>query len=739
MRSYASHRRRGPFTAGASTSVVLGGLLGLTTVVAPADADRPGDDLWIDDVHVIDVRAGTASGPRDVEVRDGEIVGIHPPHARAPESGVPEVDGRGRYLVPGLVDAHVHLQSAGDEWLPFMITHGVTSIRDMGGDLLVVDRVRARPHDDDWVAPRIVAAGPVLESRRWLTIVRCRLGAPLPWRVPVASAIEAREVIDFLVPLGMDLVKTREMASPEVFHAVADAAQAHGLTYAGHEPAVVSLAEAAGTGMRSFEHIPWMSLTRDEMPDEATQAATEDALLRSGATLVPTRVALQLRLLSPEERRSALSTLDDPKLERISPRLRQKWEEDLDMFDSESGGLDWTAMIERSEALLTRFADAGVPIAVGTDYPVTFVFPGSSVHDEMALLVEKAGLTPAEALRAATLEGARLLGLDDSLGTVEVGMVADLALLDANPIDDVTAVRRIVGVVVDGAWYDPAALSRLEATTIEATTRSAEWPAYRDPPPDRPDDARLAFARGDYAAAARLLDGSDDPLAARIRYRARMNFLLETLACAEQGQEVPPVPDPATVAGWLDERLSLPHTSPDETLDAARLGLQVPRTPEWASVRRRALGAAEELDLAALAGGREEAIREVRIAIRSELHGDETGALALHLESRPEGWRDDPEQLNSVAWWCFENQVALREADDLAARGVELATSDQQRANTLDTRAEIANALGDPARALALMREAVAMAPHPYLEGQVERFEARVRLLRLNDGGPGSR
>jgi len=729
MRRCADHLHRGSCTVTRSTprGLVIAGLLALTAGVEHTNAEAPDHDLWIDDVHVIDVRTGIASGPRDVEVRDGEIVGIHPFDTRAPESGVPEVDGKGRYLIPGLVDAHVHLQSAGDEWLPFMITHGVTTVRDMGGDLRLVNRVRERSHDDDWVAPRILAAGPVLENRRWLTTVRCRLGLPLPWRVPVESAVEAREVIDFLVPIGLDLVKTREMASPEVFRAVADAAGRHELVYAGHEPAVVSLAEAATTGMRSIEHIPWMSLTRDAMPDEATRARTETALLESGATLVPTMIALQLRLQSAEERRTALTELDDPRLARISPRLRQKWEEDLDMYDAESSGLDWTAMIERSQTLLTRFADAGVPVAVGTDYPVTFVFPGSSVHDEMGLLVARAGLTPAEALRAATLGGCRVLGIDDVVGTIEVGKRADLVLLDANPLDDVEAIRDILGVVVDGAWYDPRKLARIETATVEAASRASEWPAYTEAPTDGSDDARHAFARGDYAAAAELLGGSTDPLGARIRYRARMNLLLESLACEEAGRDVASVADVATTTSWFDDRLSRPDTTPEETLDAARLALQVPRTPDWTPLRRRALGAAEALDLDALAAGREEAIRSVRIAVLAELHGDEEGALALHLETRPDGWRDDPAQLNSVAWWCFENQVALHRADELAARGIELATSDGQRANTLDTRAEIANALGDPGRALALMREALSLQAHPYFEGQVERFEALVR------------
>jgi imidazolonepropionase-like amidohydrolase len=149
----------------------------------------------------------------------------------------------------------------------------------------------------------------------------------------------------------------------------------------------------------------------------------------------------------------------DPRLRHVSPTLRQDWRAGL-ALEGASQPDDWSAVEQEARQLVRRFGDLGVTLLAGTDLGVITLVPGFALHDELELLVE-AGLTPREALAAATINPARVMGLSGTMGAIAPGQVADLLLLDANPLEDIRATRTIRGVMANGRWYDRAALDRL--------------------------------------------------------------------------------------------------------------------------------------------------------------------------------------------------------------------------------------------------------------------------------------
>jgi imidazolonepropionase-like amidohydrolase len=430
----------------------------------PDPAGHPESSLLLRDITLID---GTGAPPREhasVLVRSGVIEEI----GDALEArGAHVVEGRGRFLIPGLWDAHVHLTYGDETILGVLVANGVTSVRDLGGDLDVLNSWRARIEKGELVGPRIFRAGPTVDGPK----------PGLPNRLEITNAEEARAAVVRLQELGVDFIKIHNAVPRDAFFALADEARRQGIPFTGHVPMKVEPAEAAEAGQRSIEHIAtlvegtYMARFSNEtaaveaMPkwlqDEVPALARTFA--RQGTWFVPTIVAYDMRT-----HRGRLADRPDPRVRYVPPPMRKFW--DLTPATERDRNPEVVArrqqFVELGREMTRQMHAAGVPIAVGTDLAARDVLPGFAVHDEIGHLVAS-GLTPKEALRAGTAEAARLLNATGTLGTIAPGKAADLVLLDGDPLTDVKNVGRISAVVLRGKLLERADLDRL----LEAATR----------------------------------------------------------------------------------------------------------------------------------------------------------------------------------------------------------------------------------------------------------------------------
>lgn len=472
---------------------ILVGALILSVLVAWPGAAQ--EIVAITPITVVDVTDGSLRPNRTVLVENSRIAAVGLVDQVAVPDSAKVVNGKDGYLIPGLWDMHVHGSRDGRavRFWPLFLAHGVTGIRDAGSYAESLLAWRARSERPGAVAPRIELASPFLTGDN---------PPPLPgmggaFEARVADAASAVAVVDSLAEQGLDVVKVYDGLPRKAYFAVAERTRELGMSFIGHVPLSVSLAEASDAGQKSFEHVTdvwtscvdggraawaefaWASarhgpasdsaLTARERligalafsePDPAECGPVLERMKANGTWLTPT-LALLLGELQPRR------FDDDPRMRWVPSSLQELWNARPRMPEEQEAEIG-QRMLTNAQRTVAIAHDAGVPILAGTDASdMPYVFAGSSLHDELALLVE-AGLTPLQALQTATLNPARFLNRIDDLGTVEEGKLADLVLLEANPLDDISNTRRIRAVVADGRLYRWVELDRLLAE-VEAS------------------------------------------------------------------------------------------------------------------------------------------------------------------------------------------------------------------------------------------------------------------------------
>jgi imidazolonepropionase-like amidohydrolase len=426
----------------------------------PAASPPPVRPLVFLDVTVIDVRRGRRRPGRTVLVAGGRIAAVGDRGAVSIPAGAVRVDGRGKFLIPGLVDLHVHLfnnvsHRPPSTWaFPMFIAAGVTSVREMAAlpeQLAQVARWRDDVERGALVAPRVLAAG-----------------------VPVngASTDQVRRQVRAAAARGADFIKVFSDVRPTEWRAILDEARRLSIPVDGHVPAAVPLATAAAAGQRTAEHLmqAYEACSSIERPalesrralsgaaavqrrdaeerrvleqfDPAACARAAAAVAATGQAHVPTLVLGHHEATGPGARYTA-----DPRWARLRSDEQARWKRILDQSPPSSAGLAalrWTV----SCRIVRHLHRAGVPVLAGTDAPMPLVYPGDSLREELELLVS-CGLPPADALRAATSAAADALALSNT-GAIAVGHRADLVLLDADPLLDIHNLRLIRAVVLAG-------------------------------------------------------------------------------------------------------------------------------------------------------------------------------------------------------------------------------------------------------------------------------------------------
>jgi imidazolonepropionase-like amidohydrolase len=442
-------------------------LLGIAGCAGPGPPVAATASLAITDVAIVDVERGSVVPRQTIVIEGNRIVGVSASaDARIPE-GARIVDGAGKYAVPGLWDMHTHLTTFDRPVLGLLLASGVTGVRDMGAErfaeaLALRDSIAA----GHLTGPRMRVASPVVENPRWLAFAkRIAEQAGTPWtlyeRFGPASAEEAERWVDSVAALGADHIKVRNWPAPEIGRALVERARLRGLDVAGHanEP-------FPREGIATLEHGMW--------PPWTGTAAARDSLwrrwTRSGTAFVPTLVTWPSRLSPPDVLLARLDQESLPGIRYVAAGARMRWRDQLLGLAQESPR-DWAAIHAANVRDAAEMRSAGVTLLAGTDLGAPLVVPGLSLHDELAALVNDAGLSPIEALRAATLGPARAMGLTDSLGTIEIGKLADLVLLDADPTAAIGAARRVSAVVLNGRLFDAYAIRGLLAAAEAAALR----------------------------------------------------------------------------------------------------------------------------------------------------------------------------------------------------------------------------------------------------------------------------
>ena len=473
----------------------------LLTACAPAmQSGSAGEaDLAITNVAVVDVERGRLLSNQTVLIQGGRITAVLPSARVRLPTTARVIDGRRKYLIPGLWDMHVHLYGSGNPTgieLPLFVAHGVTGVRVMGADRPSVNPAVTRGLDQHRALQVQIANGTltgprVLALASWAVNGTTGITDSMPGFYRARTRDEGRELARYFKERGFDFIKIYGNVSREGYLGLAEEARALGLQFAGHEPASLSAVELSNAGQKSLEHSRIFLLNcfpgadsmqkgllresatvrRRRMVDEYDPricAGVFQAFARNETYITPTHGTRKMDAFADDS-----AYRRDPRMKYIPMRQQMGWLTDANGMvasDSSAAGRKSYLDFYTGGLTLTREAyRAGVPVMVGTDAGDSFIFAGSSVHDELEELV-KAGLSPAEALRAATLSGARYLERTAEFGTVQAGRSADLVLLDGNPLDDIRNTRRIHAVVLAGRHLDRARLDSMLAS-VETAAR----------------------------------------------------------------------------------------------------------------------------------------------------------------------------------------------------------------------------------------------------------------------------
>ncbi len=448
---------------------------------------------------VIDTSGGRPLSNATVLVRGDRIAAVGTTREVHVPADAEVVDGRGKFVVPGFIDSHVH--GSGQEEIdpPLFLANGVTTVRDMNGQALLYEW-RDRVEAGTLFGPRSVVASGIVDGDQSLLA-----GGGSPY-VEVANAREARAAVREAVADGADFIKVYVRLTPEAYHAIADECRKLGVSFVGHTPDAIPLVEASAAGQRSFEHIytSWFDTSSAEVEIRRRLAEinvgsgdyngwfnqTHPLEVLAARTLDPARARQVFGRLAADRSHQVPTltqhrvfdlpesvALHDDRLRYLPAATLDGWQAQLEQLYL--AGRTAKDVVEHRELFRARLRWigaahlAGVPVLAGTDTGTAYVYPGFSLHDELENLVE-AGFTPMQALQAATSAPAGFLGLRE-VGVVRRDAIADLVVLDADPLADIRNTKRVHAVVVRGTLISADRRERM-LSDVEAAAAGGTLP-----------------------------------------------------------------------------------------------------------------------------------------------------------------------------------------------------------------------------------------------------------------------
>ncbi|MHC4203477.1 MAG: amidohydrolase family protein [Planctomycetota bacterium] len=458
------------------------------------EADSDQTVLLFTHVTVIDATGAPAKSDMMVVVRGDRIEALGKTGKLAVPRNAQVVDATGKFLIPGLWDMHIHPLN-NKHHLALFIANGVTGVRVMRGEP-VHHKWRQEISAGKLTGPRIAIASPFVDGPDPLLSVS----------IIVSNEDEGRQVVRKVKREGADFIKVFNGLPPDAYFAIADEAKKQGIPFVGHVPYLVGAAEASDAGQQSIEHCYFVllacssrsekelkkklketletlvadpsnlrhmsacvKLLTDTIYNEKKAAALFAHFVKNGTWVCPTLMLYHSVSFRDEE-----DLTNDPRLKYMPLSIKDSWKDDVYVaWATGEGRSGHKKLCEKRRAIVSAMNRAGVGLLAGTDTTsMAYCFPGFGLHNELALFVQ-AGLSPMQALQTATYNPAKFFGKLDSMGTVECGKVADLVLLDADPLQDIRNTQKIAAVVVGGKIFDKTSLHEMLAQ-VEAMAKKSK-------------------------------------------------------------------------------------------------------------------------------------------------------------------------------------------------------------------------------------------------------------------------
>jgi len=440
---------------------VFSGLLPLA-LAAVCCAPLAAQSVVFDNVRVVDVGAGSVGQPTSLVVRDGWIV--EPDQAGGE---VATIDADGQFLMPGLAEMHAHVppfsdRQAVDDVLALFLAHGVTTIRGMLGEPGHL-ALRSALAAGERVGPRLITSGPSLNGNS------------------VPNVYRARTMVRRQAEAGYDFLKLHPGLLPDTFAAIVAAADGLDIGHAGHVSIAVGLERALAAGQATIDHldgyaqmlVPSDSPARQKEPgffgfniasamelDRVAEWASRTA--EAGVWNVPTQTLIENIAVADVD-----ALLQRPAMRWVPPETKAQWMARIEQMRTSADPDALAHFVTVRRALIKSLQSSGAGVLLGADAPQIMNVPGDALHHELEIYVE-AGLSPAEALATGTTNVAEFLG-QPAVGCLRPGCVADLVLLGADPLESISNVRRIQGVMRAGDWFDR---ERLDAMLADVEARA---------------------------------------------------------------------------------------------------------------------------------------------------------------------------------------------------------------------------------------------------------------------------
>jgi imidazolonepropionase-like amidohydrolase len=419
-------------------------VLTLLVLTPAAYAQRP---TAITGITVIDTAGGGTLANATVVIQGSRIASVEP--GAKPPAGAQVIDGRGKFLIPGLWDMHVHLSWTKESALLLLLANGVTGVRDLGGSLPEVDAWRTRVATGSLPGPRIFRAGPTLNGQKFNQ-----------YQMVMGTPDETRGVVRALKQVGVDFIKVHRRTVRESYFAAIDEAKKLELPVVGHIPMTVTPEEASDAGQKTIEHVVTIfeGTFSATLKDADLAAAIRAWRLSDEDEKLFARFVKNATVVDPTLYVYSAEALAETPLSRYVALSYKKEAEKQPKRTPEQIEATREAYIEFKEVVRSMHR-AGIMMVTGSDIAATRV-PGFTMHDELTALVDS-GLSPMEALQAATINAARVLNVTADYGTITAGKIADMVLLDADPLLRIDNTRRISAVFSNGKVYRRADLDKL--------------------------------------------------------------------------------------------------------------------------------------------------------------------------------------------------------------------------------------------------------------------------------------
>jgi imidazolonepropionase-like amidohydrolase len=426
---------------------------------------------------------GISNSNQTVVVENGKITSITPFSSSDEINSESIINGNGKYIIPSLWNMHTHY-SASSEYKGFsnlFIANGVLGVRDLWGDLDSRDSIAG----SNTLAPTIYLSGAIIDGSFTL----------LQGSLQPKNSEEAINLVDSLHQKGADFIKVYDDLSVDIYKAIANRCNELELPFAGHVPMAIKTEVASDMGQKSIEHLNgiWKSSTTLQKEIDSLEGDFKANFMSNNLpAAINTFISINGKLNSAFDEQKTLQlakilsknetyvtptlTIIDKHWSRkggtyksqeqnkyVPDDLLEKWDPELNFPEKMFPPIAWETgkeLLSTSLQITKILHDNEVTILAGTDCGVSYVIPGFSIHDELKLLV-RAGLPNADALKTATLNPAKYFDISHSNGQVALGMNANLLLLDANPLDDITNTKKIFGVIRNGKYLNREYLDKL--------------------------------------------------------------------------------------------------------------------------------------------------------------------------------------------------------------------------------------------------------------------------------------